>query len=156
MTRQPAGDSEREAPSRRPIQVRAVRTVTLAAAILVLPGCGDDSPDAKTRTQTESGVAGQVHLGPQCPVETAGEPCEDQPAANVDVTVSVQLPGESYTAGEVVARATTDADGTFRIAVAPGEYVVTAVAGMSCELMDARVTSGAYAEVDIPCDTGIR
>ena len=128
----------------------------LAAGILVLAGCGDDAPEDKPKAQTQSGVTGLVHLGPQCPVETAGEPCEDEPAANVDVTVSVQLPGESYTAGEVVARATTNADGTFRIEVAPGEYVVTAVAGMSCELMDARVTTGAYVEVDVPCDTGIR
>jgi hypothetical protein len=56
----------------------------------------------------------------------------------------------------VVARATTNADGRYRILVAPGDYVVTADAGMSCELMDARVTNGAYAEVDIPCDSGIR
>ncbi len=152
MSRNP----EREASWRRPTHVRAVRTVTLAAGILVLAGCGDESPKEQTKTETQSGLTGQVQLGPQCPLETADEPCEDQPAANVDVTVSVQLPGESYTAGEVVARATTDADGTYRVVVAPGEYVVTADAGMSCELMDARVTNGAYATVDIPCDTGIR
>jgi hypothetical protein len=53
-------------------------------------------------------------------------------------------------------RATTNAAGIYRIVVAPGDYVVTADAGMSCELMDARVTIGAYARVDIPCDSGIR
>ncbi len=134
--------------------MRALRTVTVAAALLVLAGCGDESPEPKA--EAESGVTGQVHLGPQCPVETTDDPCEDEPAANVDVSVSAQLPGESYTAGEVVARGTTDADGAFRIVVAPGDYVVTADAGMSCELMDARVTDGTYTEVDIPCDTGIR
>ena len=118
----------------------------------MLAGCGDESPEATT----QSGVMGRVHVGPQCPVETAGNPCEDRPAANVNVTVSEQIPGESYAAGEVVARSTTNADGTYRIVVAPGDYVVTADAGMSCELMDARVTNGVYAEVDIPCDTGIR
>ena len=106
--------------------------------------------------QDPSGITGLVHLGPQCPVETADKPCEDQPAANVKVTVSEQIPGESYSAGAVVARATTNADGTYRVVVAPGDYVVTADAGMSCELMDARVTNGAYVKVDIPCDTGIR
>ena len=45
---------------------------------------------------------------------------------------------------------------SYRIVVAPGDYVVTADAGMWCELMEARVTDGEYAEVDIPCDTGIR
>jgi hypothetical protein len=125
---------------------------TLAAGILVLAGCGDQGPAATT----QSGVTGLVHLGPQCPVETAGDPCEDQPAANVTVTLSEQIPGDSYAAGDIVARATTEADGTYRIAIAPGDYVVTADAGMSCELMDARVTGGAYSKVDIPCDTGIR
>ena len=132
--------------------MRGVRTVTIAAGILVLAGCGEESP----ATKTQSGVAGLVHVGPQCPVETAGNPCEDQPAANVTVTVSEQIPGDSYAAGEVVARATTNADGSYRIVVAPGDYVVTADAGMSCELMDARVTDGAYVKVDVPCDTGIR
>ena len=132
--------------------MRGVRTVTLAAGILALAGCGDEAPTA----QTNSGVTGSVHLGPQCPVETADNPCEDEPAANVTVTVSERIPGDSYAAGEVVARATTNADGSYRIVVAPGDYVVTADAGMSCELRDARVTDEAYAKVDIPCDTGIR
>ena len=83
-------------------------------------------------------------------------PCADEPAAGSRVTVAEQLPGDSYAGGEVVARTTTDADGSYRVAVAPGDYVVTADAGMSCELMDVRVTTGAYSQVDIPCDTGIR
>ena len=45
-------------------------------------------------------VTGLVHLGPQCPVETAGDTCEDQPAAHVTVTVSERIPGESYVAGK--------------------------------------------------------
>jgi len=132
--------------------VRWLRTVALAAGILVLAGCGDEGPAAKT----QSGVTGLVHVGPQCPVETAGDPCEDQPAANVTVTVSEQIPGDSFAAGEVVARATTNHDGKYRIVVAPGDYVLTADAGMSCELMDASVTDGAFTTVGIPCDTGIR
>ena len=95
-------------------------------------------------------------LGPQCPVEVEGQPCDDAPAAGVEVTVHEQLPGEAYAAGEVVARTTTDDDGHFRVDVEPGEYVVTADAGMSCELMDARVVADQYAVVDVPCDTGIR
>lgn len=132
--------------------MRIAGSRALAAAILVLAGCGDEDSAAKT----PSGVMGLVHLGPQCPAETADDPCTDRPAANVTVTVSEKIPGDSDAAGEVVARATTGADGTFRIAVAPGDYVVTAHAGMSCELMDARVTEGTYAKADIPCDTGIR
>jgi hypothetical protein len=137
----------------RLIDVRVGGVFTVALAVLFLAGCGDQSPGT---TRDQSGVAGRVHLGPQCPVETEGEPCEDEPAAGSRVTVAKQLPGDSYAGSEVVARTTTDADGSYRVAVAPGKYVVTADAGMSCELMDARVEAGAYSKVDIPCDTGIR
>lgn len=101
-------------------------------------------------------MTGEVTLGPQCPVERPDDPCEDRPAAGITVTVSEQLPGEAYAAGPVVARGVTDAAGTFRIAAAPGAYVVTAQAGMSCELMDVLVSDGEYAAVAVPCDTGIR
>lgn len=124
----------------------------VAAGVLVLAGCGGQEPGSTT----QSGVTGVVHLGPQCPIETPEEPCDDKLAANVRVTVSERIPGDSYAAGAVVAHASTGTDGRYRVAVAPGDYVVTAAAGMSCELMDARVTEGEYSQVDIPCDTGIR
>lgn len=124
----------------------------LAAGPLLLVACGDEQPAA----EPDSGVTGLVHLGPQCPAESPGERCEDQPASGVTVIVSEQVAGEAYLAGEEVARTTTATDGTFRLTVAPGLYVVSAEAGMSCELMDVRVVRGAYAEVDVPCDTGIR
>jgi hypothetical protein len=124
----------------------------LVGGIVMLAGCGQEAAPAAIT----SGVTGLVHLGPQCPVEIAGQPCDDQPAAGVEVTVSKQAPGEAYGAGEPVAQGTTDDEGRFRIDVAPGEYVVTAQAGMSCEFMDVRVADGDYVTVDVPCDTGIR
>lgn len=133
--------------------MRVGGVLTFALAVPLLAGCGDQGP---APTGDRSGVAGQVHLGPQCPVETERDPCEDEPAAGSTVTVAKQLPGDSYAAGEVVASIETEADGSYSVAVAPGSYVVTADAGMSCELMDVRVTADAYANVDIPCDTGIR
>lgn len=101
-------------------------------------------------------MTGTVHLGPQCPVETADDPCDDRPAVGVEVTVAERVPGDSPTAGRAVANGVTNADGVFRIAVAPGEYVVTAEAGMSCEQLDAHVVADSFVAVDIPCDTGIR
>jgi len=134
--------------------MRVRELVTLAVAVSALAGCGDRAEPEPSRE--ESGITGSVQLGPQCPVETANEPCPDKPAAGVRVTVGLQVPGEAYALGEVVARTTTDADGTYRVAVPPGSYVVTADAGMSCELMDVRVAEGTFASMDIPCDTGIR
>ena len=137
----------------RLIDMRLDGLLAIALAVSLLAGCGNQghgtSPD-------RSGVAGRVHLGPQCPVEIQGEPCPDQTAAGSMVSVAKQLPGDSYVAGEVVARTTTDADGNYSVPVPPGKYVVTADAGMSCELMDAPVSTGVYSQVDIPCDTGIR
>lgn len=137
----------------RLIDVRVGGVLTVALAVLFLVDCGD--LHAAT-TGDQSGVAGRVHLGPQCPVATEGEPCTDKPAAGSEVVVANQLPGGSHAGGQVVARTTTDAAGNFRVAVAAGKYVVTADAGMSCELMDAQVETGAYTKLDIACDTGIR
>lgn len=132
--------------------MRAGRLLALAAGTTVLVSCGGERP----ADEPDSGVTGVVHLGPQCPVESPDDPCEDQPAAAVTVIVAEQLPGEAYAAGAEVARTTTGADGSFTVELEPGEYVVTAEAGMSCELMDVRVSAGSYADMDIPCDTGIR
>lgn len=143
-------------------RVLKAAVVTVAVVTATLAGCGDETEEPDTRasdatpTPANTGLTGRVLLGPQCPVETVDDPCDDQPAAGVPVIVSEQLPGEAYAAGEEVARTTTGADGTYRVAVAPGAYVVTADAGMSCEIMDATVTAGAYATADVPCDTGIR
>ena len=65
----------------------------------------------------QTAVTGLVHVGPQSPVETAGHPGEDQPAANVTVTISEQVPGDAHTAGEVVAHASMDADRRTALAV---------------------------------------
>ena len=132
--------------------MRSLSATALASVLLVLAGCGSD--DAGVRAT--GGVTGHVTLGPTCPVESAGTPCEDELAANVVVTVSEALPGEAYVTGPTVARGTTDSEGSFRIAVPPGEYIVTARAGMSCELMDARVLDDTFVTVAVTCDTGIR
>lgn len=132
--------------------MRAVLHLTLAAGLLIVVACGDQ----QRASEPDSGLTGVVHLGPQCPVQSAQNRCDEQAAAGVTVTVSEQIPGEAYVAGKEVARTTTATDGTFAVALAPGEYVVTAEAGMSCELMDARVARHTFAKVDVPCDTGIR
>lgn len=133
----------------------SMRVALAAVVVLFAGGCGTQGPDSGTGQETGR-IIGSVLLGPQCAVEVAGEPCDDEPAAGVTVIVSEQLPGEAYAAGPEVARATTDADGHFLVEAAAGDYVVSAEIGMYCELMDVRVVAGGDARAQVPCDTGIR
>lgn len=133
------------------MRARGVLTIVLVASVLT--GCGDRG----TRSdRDQSGLTGQVHLGPQCPVERQGHRCDDRPAAGTTVQISKPKPGNPEAAGLPVARTTTSADGSYRVAVAPGRYRVTATAGMSCTQINIRVIAAQYATVDIRCDTGIR
>jgi hypothetical protein len=136
-------------------------SITAAALAMLLLGCGSRGPSPTATGSAEagrpgSGILGRVHLGPQCPLESAAHPCPDRPAAGSVVTISGPVPARSTTGLRVVARTTSDAAGAFRVALPPGRYVVTADAGMSCPEASRRVVSGAYAEVDLRCDTGIR
>jgi hypothetical protein len=138
----------------RLIHVRVCGVLAIVVAGWLLAGCGEQ--DGSGATRQHSGIAGQVHLGPQCPVEIKDHQCADKPAPGTRVTVATHRPGDASAGGRVIARTTTHADGTYRVSVAPGNYVLTADAGMSCEPMDARVTADTYSKVDISCDTGIR
>lgn len=125
-------------------------TLLLSVVMVTLAGCGDGGSSATS----SSGVTGVVLVGPQCPVEVVGQPCPDRGAGNVSVTASAA--SGDHPTGKPVAQGTTDAHGSFRIALTPGEYVVTASAGMSCKPIETRVVAGRYVSIDILCDSGIR
>lgn len=118
-------------------------------AVLVLAGCGTGSSE-----RSNAGVSGVVRIGSQCPVEALGRPCPDRPSDHVRVTVS--RGSKAHDKGKLVAQETTNTDGRFRIPLAPGEYLVTADAGMSCESIATQVVAGRYVSLDIHCDSGIR
>jgi Carboxypeptidase regulatory-like domain len=100
----------------------------------------------------ESGVRGVVVAGPQCPVESAESPCPDEPVPNTEIQVK--------RSGEVVATATSDQGGAFKISVPPGTYTVEAVADPGgigyAKPVDVTVTEGTFAQVSVVIDTGIR
>ncbi len=132
------------------VQPAMRRTVALWVVLLLsLVACANraSSPSG------DSGVRGTVLLGPTCPVETIESPCPDRPLADVEVQV---LQGD-----DVVAAVRSDGDGRFTVALDPGDYVLQAVIeeggpGMSAKPIDVMVTSGAFAEVTVPVDSGIR
>ncbi|MHB0927928.1 MAG: SSI family serine proteinase inhibitor [Candidatus Nanopelagicales bacterium] len=89
-------------------------------------------------------VRGRVSLGPTCPVQQAGQTCE-QPSIDALVT---------FSNGSDTATARASTAGGFQIALADGVWQATASAGMRCPVVPVAVPTSA--EVVIACDTGIR
>jgi len=131
------------------VSVRLRAGVWLAlviAGVLVLAACGSPPP-------ADTGVEGQVTIGPTCPVVQVGQDCPDQPYA-ADLTVA-------NTQGKIIVRASADADGQFRIALAPGDYVLEAKASEGSPFPAAAtfpftVQEGIWTRLDLTLDSGIR
>ena len=127
---------------------RTVASLALAAVSLV--GC-QQPVDAPSGVVTGTAVS-----GPSCPVVT--EPpdpaCDDRPVAGAEIVI-VDV------AGDVVASATTEADGTFSVVVPAGEYrlVPRPVEGLMGTAEPVEIVVAAGLEVgplEISYDTGIR
>jgi hypothetical protein len=90
-------------------------------------------------------------VGPSCPVQQAGVPCPDRPWEGVVVAQDI--------AGREVSRTTTDAEGRFRIALLPGEYVlVTLTDGFlpAPATLTITVLAGQVSNAELLLDSGIR
>jgi carboxypeptidase family protein len=120
--------------------------VSILAATLALGACGASGSGDGT-----SGVEGRALAGPQCPVAVEGSPCPDLPWEGTVVATAASS-GDEFTVE-------TDADGGFRLPLAPGDYVLTIRAGSSPPFATPQtvtVEPGAFADVVISVDTGIR
>jgi hypothetical protein len=127
----------------RPAAVGAV-VVVLG---LILAGCG------QARAAPDSGVAGLVWVGPMCPVVQEGVDCPDQPLeADLEVADAD---------GKIVARVRSEADGSYRIPLEEGSYLLIPLSPGEAGLPFAspipfEVAPGAWAELDVHYDSGIR
>lgn len=127
-----------------------MRAATILGALaMLLAACGQQGPLSKVG----SGVRGVVLSGPQCPVETIENPCPDLPVPGIVVRVSAPD-------GSVATRTRTDAEGSFDVAVAPGEYLLQPVVesgGVTfSKPLRVSVPDGTFVEVTLQVDTGIR
>ena len=127
--------------------IRRLAVVGLVATLLA--ACGPSSASVPPGT----GIHGTVTLGPTCPVEKVGEPpCVTPYAATLVIT--------SAEDDSVVARVSSGPDGAFSVDVPPGDYVINPEPGSNGlpfgQPVDVTVEAGAYTEIEVSYDTGIR
>lgn len=122
---------------------------SIAVAALLLAACGEPVPTADANT----GIRGLVLRGPTCAVEQPGQsPCVAPYAATLVITAVED--------GAVVARVTSGDAGTFEVLVPPGDYVIAPQPGGDPfpvgQPVAVHVDAGAFTEVEVAYDTGIR
>lgn len=101
-----------------------------------------------------TGIAGQIVLGPNCPVFRVGDPnCADRP---YQATIVVKNADQS----QIVTQVQSDAAGQFRLALPPGQYWIVmpdaAPRFPFLKPMQVTVPSDQYVQVTVYYDTGIR
>jgi hypothetical protein len=99
----------------------------------------------------ESGIEGQVLMGPMCPVAQQGQGCPDQP---YQATITVNSPN-----GGTILQFQTDGGGHFKIPLAPGEYTLHPESPNGIPFAaDQSIVVGAsqYTQIVIKYDSGIR
>lgn len=104
----------------------------------------------------DSGVHGQVLLGPVCPVERIppDPACADKPYQTI---VQVIRLGSAKSSPFAVME--TDKEGRFSITLPPGEYALVPAGGKvmpRCASQTVTVKPGVMQEVNLSCDSGIR
>ena len=115
-----------------------------------------DAPDRSAIVPHDTGVNGRVLLGPTCPVQrTPPDPnCADR---GFETTIQVRHPDP--TRSSLVTSVESEEEGSYSIALPPGEYRLQALGGNpfpNCDGKDIVVERRIMLEVDLYCDTGIR
>jgi hypothetical protein len=109
-------------------------------------------PTSITPQSQESGIRGQVLIGPTCPgpIPVDGE-CPDKPLQTEIVILDHS--------GQLAAKIQTDAQGRFSVALEPGTYQLRVQNEMGMRLPAVQTVTlerGHIAQVDIQVDSGIR
>jgi hypothetical protein len=121
-------------------------------AMSLVGGCAaPGSSPSISASPLDSGIQGTVLLGPTCPVEQAGQsPCVTPYPGVLVITDTDE---------HQVARITAGGDGRFRLALAPGDYVILPEPGdpfPQAQPIDVTVVPGQFADVQVNYDSGIR
>jgi hypothetical protein len=125
-----------------------VQRIVLVLVAIAVVACGADGEGSGDGT---SGIRGRAVSGPQCPVEVEGSPCPDLPYEGIVVATDAAT-GDSFTVE-------TDAEGRFELALAPGTYEVSIESESQppfAKPQTVTVEQGAFAQITVSVDTGIR
>ncbi|MBO0798055.1 MAG: cupredoxin domain-containing protein [Blastocatellia bacterium] len=104
---------------------------------------------------SDSGIEGEVSIGPMCPVERLDRPCPDKP-----FEASIEIQNQDNQGSQLTIR--SGKDGRFRIKLTPGKYKLTPTAPNhdapphAPPPQSVTVESGKYTHVAIRYDSGIR
>jgi len=115
--------------------------------IFFLAACSPQIP-------ANTGIEGQVLIGPICPVVQQGKECPDKP---YQATLTVL---DSSGTREIV-RFQTDTEGRFRLPLAPGNYILHPETAENMTMpfapeQNITVTEGRFTQVNVDYDSGIR
>src|SRR5215207_181791 len=126
--------------------MKKIPFILMLLMLAILTACS-----ASSSTTPESGVEGQVLIGPVCPVEQQGETCPDRP---YQATLTVNNPK-----GEKIVQIETDEDGKFKIPLEPGSYVLVPESIDMIPFASEQpftVAEGKYTQLTVAFDSGIR
>ena len=127
----------------------------LAPVLLVLACSAPSAVGPAPTPALPSGISGTVVLGPTCPLESEPGAHDPVPCLTPYAAQLVILDGDNL----LVARVNSAADGSFRLDLPPGEYVITPQNGDPLPIaqpINVTVTAGEYADVQVNYDSGIR
>jgi hypothetical protein len=100
---------------------------------------------------TDSGVKGEVRIGPLNPVE--------QPGVENTAPYSAKLTVNSVPDDEMAAETTSDEDGSYLIYLSPGNYILLPENGDPLPVAESQVFTvapGRFTTVNVAYDSGIR
>jgi hypothetical protein len=128
----------------------AERVGLIAIGSLMLVACGTHGSRSGSGGPALGYLTGRVTAAPTCPVERIGHPCPPRP-----VIAQVQ----ARAGDRVVASSRSDSDGSYRLELPGGTYMLAATTHNvfpRCTARTVTVTPAHTTSADITCDTGIR
>ncbi|HEY7472699.1 MAG TPA: hypothetical protein VIE68_10180 [Gemmatimonadota bacterium] len=126
----------------------------ILAGLVLATACSGSGTESEGPLGT---LAGQITVGPFCPVEIEGKPCPTPPGTYESIQVLVT----TRDSGRLVAEANPDSTGRFRLDLPSGSYRVAlehslGIPGGPEPAQDARVDAGRTTTLLFDIDTGIR